>query len=365
MKVKRIGFWTFFSVVTLLGLFALAQAQQGPVVTITNPATDTYTINQPKIDILGTVVEANQIELQRVWWTNISVGSTQVNTLSSTDWDHTWDFDATVNNLIVGGNVIIIWAQDVAGQIGYDTINVTYDPSAPGGGGGGLLPDGTIGDMTTSQYSARLLDYHLTKAKLTFYLTYNNLDRFSSNIYGLLLPQGWTDPYQHSKDFFANLVSNQDVTVTYAVNAPGLPNRIQIFSQMIPANTAVPGPNPFYCDPLATTIPKVCANFPPHEAAAYEYGYHLTGKNLNDLDLVLLLNSKTNQYYLYFYGFGDQLNHLPTMKASMSTAQYTQFVKSITDFQVTVTIGNSTWQGVFPLKVENYTTSKVELTYGR
>jgi hypothetical protein len=111
-------------------LFAVAQTQAGlPVVTIEAPIGGT-TYSTTDITISGTVLEDGTATLERVWWTNNRNPGVEVNAPSSTEWDHNWLWEDTVS-LVAGVNEITVYAQDVDGHVGSDTVTVIYQIPPP------------------------------------------------------------------------------------------------------------------------------------------------------------------------------------------------------------------------------------------
>jgi hypothetical protein len=275
-----------------------------PVVTIEapSPGGGSYVTDQGSINLSGYVDDAAGV--RAVTWSNDRGGSgTAQGAINS--WTGPWRWIAKGISLSEGENIITVTVVNRAGISDTSTLTVIYDaPSLPS----------VIKVLNNKQ------------AKFTFYFggpDYDGLDRFSD--VGYLL-KGATEPFV--------LPFNKNVTVTATVEDPRNPsNDLQIFTQTIPAGKV----------PVSS-----------------KYRYVSGPRGIRELTL-----QPSTSTSIYMYIFVQNWDFLPALKASMSTAQYQAFVKSIRSFTITLQIEDVAWVGEAPLKIGTYSTHKQELVYNR
>ncbi|MCE5333804.1 MAG: hypothetical protein LLG06_04370 [Desulfobacteraceae bacterium] len=209
--------------------------------------------------------------------------------------------------LVAGGNMITITAVDGNDNTYTESFQVYYIPYSVTG---------------TQEF---LMDYR-SKAKFTFYYTakagYTNVDRFSVTGY---LAKAKTDPWC--------LPFSQDVTVSVSAHVGQTGEEILLFTQKIPKN-------------------KVSGT------SRYRYLSRTAG-------IQEMVFEKSKYTDTYFYVFVDKVNLLASQRASMSSADYWAFIKSIDSFTITVQPGTSEWAGTAPLTRGTYSTVKQEMVFNR
>jgi hypothetical protein len=253
-----------------------------------------------------------------VWWTNNH--GVEVNAPSSTEWDHKWYWEDTVS-LVEGPNQITVYAQDVAGNVGSDTVTVIYqNPTPP--------------PPPPPPQTAKTLD--IRQGKFTFYFgsgsgsaasdpVYNGIDRVSTVAY-----------LQKSASETFAWPYNTDVTVTIEAPDPRPGHsgeKLHLFTQTIPAGTVT---------------------------STGKYRYVHSGGGIYEFTLESYTSTT-----VYLYVFVDRVNFLLDIKSSMTPDQYWQFARSISSYSVTIQIGDTAWVGSAKLVPGTYTYHKQELVYNR
>ena len=278
-----------------------------PIVTITAPAPGGgfYETDQSAVNLAGYVDDA--IGVREVSWSNNRGGDGS--TLGTiTNWSAPWRWEANGIPLAEGDNVITVTARDAAGNIDTSTLTVTYNAPPP-------PPPPSTEKVLNNR-----------KVKFTFYFGgeyYDGLDRVSD--VGYLLKE--------SSETFV-MPFNKDVTVTIKVQDPRNPSvQLQVFTQTIPAGTVT---------------------------GTSKYRYVTSAKGINELQFV-----PANSIAVYMYLFVDKVDFLPSLKATMTSAEYQAFVRTISQATFTVQIDDTVWSGDVPLSIGTYSDHKQELVYNR
>ena len=276
-----------------------------PILTITDPATGgSYVTDRAVVNLAGEV--SDEIGVKQVTWSNNRGGyGTAVGT---TNWIGPWHWKVKGIPLSENDNLITITATDAVGNEADATLMVTYNPPPP----------------PAPPSSEKEIDNK--KAKFTFYFggpDYDGIDRFSIVAYLLKEP-----------DEKFVMPSEKNVTVTVRVPDPHDPSGdLQIFTQTVPAGTVI-------------------------SARRYRYTSGLPG--IRELRF-----QERNSTSVYMYLFVKKVDFLSNLKASMTPEEYWEFVKGISNYKVTVQIGDKAWIGDAPLMIGSNNEHKQELVYNR
>jgi hypothetical protein len=270
-----------------------------PDITITSPTADeSYITDETIIDLAGEV--SDEIGVKQVTWSNKRGGSGTA--VGATNWIDPWYWEIIDISLLEGDNQITVKTMDAAGNEAESTLLVTYNPPPP------PPPPSSVKEIDNK------------KAKFTFYFggpDYDGIDR--SSIVAHLLKEP-------DEEFV--MPSEMDVTVTVRVPDPYDPSiDLQIFTQTIPAGTV---------------------------SRTRKYRYTSGPPGIRELQF-----QERNSTSIYMYVFVEKVDFLPDLRASMTPEEYLEFVRSISNYKVTVQIEDNAWSGdgtfyseTFPHKVE-------------
>jgi hypothetical protein len=292
-----------------------------PTITITPPGIlvdGVFKTSSPTVNLSG---EADDdVGITSIFWKSESGGTVlgSGTAHSSTDWTGPWDWKVDgIPISPVEGQItfVTMTAADMACNERSATLSVKYS----------VAPPPTI---------SKNID--LVKTKFTFYFSsgsgtaasepaYNRIDRFSTVGYlQIMAGETFTMPF------------DKDVRITADVPDPR-PNhsgeKLRIFTQTIPAGTVT---------------------------GTAKYRYVHPGGGIYEFLL--------QPYYAtscYMYLFVDQVDFLTDIKKSMTPDQYWQLTRSISNFILTIWIGDTAWEGSSKLVPGTYTYHKQELVYNR